>query len=367
LKIALCTDQHFGSRSSSKKWLQYQLDFFTKQMFPYIKDNKIEHVFFLGDLLHNRSEISLEVLNKITTEFFKPLSELNVNTTLILGNHDLRLKHSDGNLDFITELKYSDNFNIIETHTQIELNGYDIHLVPFNENSKVMDIPPGDILFGHFDMKNFKLNRKSLSRSGFEPTELKEWSRVYSGHYHVPSRYNNVTYIGSPFQIDLGSFGEDLGFTILDLTDDAIKETRITNNITPIFKKVIYNEIDNDNLEISISAESGVNNIYTKADLDGNIKSALTDSYLDIKVKQVKNKELYQKFIDSCDNVYKWGYFYDTLEELENIKVDDNELSIIEIVYKFIDQNSSIKNKDIIKHRFTEYFTQAEEQINWSE
>ena len=51
MKIALITDTHFGGRGDSPVFSEYIGRFYKEVFFPYLKDNKINNIIHLGDIV----------------------------------------------------------------------------------------------------------------------------------------------------------------------------------------------------------------------------------------------------------------------------------------------------------------------------
>ena len=59
MKIAILNDTHFGARNDSSIFLNYFLDFFEEQFFPYCKENNIDQIIHLGDLMDRRKYVMI--------------------------------------------------------------------------------------------------------------------------------------------------------------------------------------------------------------------------------------------------------------------------------------------------------------------
>ena len=64
MKIALITDTHFGARGDSILFYDYMMEFYNNVFFPYLKDNNIENVIHLGDVVDRRKFINFNILHK---------------------------------------------------------------------------------------------------------------------------------------------------------------------------------------------------------------------------------------------------------------------------------------------------------------
>ena len=91
MKLAIINDTHFGARNDSQIFLDYFLDFFENQFFPYCKENKITDVIHLGDFFDRRKFINFHTLAETKKRFLDRLSEYDITLHCVLGNHLLDL------------------------------------------------------------------------------------------------------------------------------------------------------------------------------------------------------------------------------------------------------------------------------------
>ena len=68
MKIAILNDSHFGARGDNQLFLDYFLDFFENQFFPYIKENNITEVLHLGDLMDRRKFVNFNTLTTVRND-----------------------------------------------------------------------------------------------------------------------------------------------------------------------------------------------------------------------------------------------------------------------------------------------------------
>ena len=73
MKIAILNDSHFGARGDNQLFLDYFLDFFENQFFPYLKENNITEVLHLGDLMDRRKFVNFNTLTTVRNRFMQPL------------------------------------------------------------------------------------------------------------------------------------------------------------------------------------------------------------------------------------------------------------------------------------------------------
>ena len=61
MKNLVIGDLHFGTKSNSQQWLQYQINYFEKQIFNIVQDNLFDRIIFLGDLTDIRWAINQQI------------------------------------------------------------------------------------------------------------------------------------------------------------------------------------------------------------------------------------------------------------------------------------------------------------------
>ena len=66
-----------------------------------------------------------------------------------------------------------------------------------------------------------------------------KFDRVFSGHYHMKSKKDNVTYLGNPYQLYWNDYGCKRGFHVFDT--DTLKTTFYRNPFDT-FHKIYYND-----------------------------------------------------------------------------------------------------------------------------
>ena len=257
--IALVSDIHLGLNNSSELFHTESINFFSRLKKDLIQKN-IKDIIFLGDVFHDRSEISLFTL-QTCTQILNSLKEFNI--IVILGNHDVPLKYSHNQVSSVSILSGYPNVYVV---TDVE---YIIHknkklgfLSWFTDHSK--RIEPVDILFAHLELSNFKFNNYSVCEHGMNASSFlnSSYTSVYTGHFHKHQvhKYTNgkITYVGSPFQHNYGDVGNENGYYLLNI-ETGEDEFCIDSN-SPKFFRVGLNElpscpIENNHIKIVLNEE----------------------------------------------------------------------------------------------------------------
>jgi DNA repair exonuclease SbcCD nuclease subunit len=325
--IAIIGDIHFGIKSFDKKIFEFQMEFFKKQFFPFLKEKKIKTVIHLGDFFNDREILDIYILNKIYTEFISFFEKNGITFYSILGNHDIYYKNTleIHSLKLFENLKY---FKVIDKPQIIQLGKYKCYFVPWLTNLKEFEFKKSDILFGHFEFKDFYIIKNYKSSFGFNLEDFKQYKLIFSGHFHIASKKDNLIYTGTPYQLSWNDFGENKGFCILK---DNFEYIFIPNFISPTYRKIIYTEKDNKPILFEDTGKE-LKQIKNKEQL-----------------KEVINHNFVKIFVENIKNETKFDNFYNKIMNLEPI----------EIKVKFLDD----KNEDEEKKQKIEKISDTDEMI----
>jgi hypothetical protein len=236
------------------------------------------------------------------------------------------------------------SISIVSSIEELTLNGKKILMVPWlikdtqyyndffnivNSNKKY------DLCFGHFAINTFEQVPNMVESKGFPIETFKNFTQVYSGHFHIRNKIENIQYLGSPYEITWNDFGNPKGMTILDL--DTMEQEFVENKISPKHVKIYLSSVIKD-----VSLLKGIKNNYvhfyfdavlptdkklffedkikTLGALDLSVIETVNDTGVDTSTADVEEdvQGLPIKFI------FSW---YDELKHPESI--DGNELKLI--------------------------------------
>jgi len=349
-QIVLFTDAHFGVKSFSKKFFANQIAFFKEQFFPYLLKNNIKEVIFLGDFIHDKEVIDNHINQVILEEIVDWFGKNNVNLWVILGNHDIYFKNIR-DFNYIETIKDRKNIKYVKESQVIKINDISFGFVPFGLENKLPSEFECDVLLGHFDFIGFKLNRYNVSKKGLTPTLVNNYKLVLSGHYHNKSKNGNIQYLGSPYQMDWGDFGDSRGFYTLD---KSLNLTFIENKISPKYLKVTYEQKHKQD-DPSIIIDDG-----EKQDKLG-FKEALElvrNQYVELQVFKYKNEVLYEQFKSELYNLQRIQNFQilDKYEKDILVAVEDYDKSNFELLQDYM--NEIEYPDEIDKNAFVDLFNE---------
>lgn len=328
--IAIITDTHFGVRKNSDAFLQSSLRFFKEQFVPYLKENGITKIAFLGDLFDNRISVHLKVHNEVYKLFNEYLKDFEI--YILVGNHDTYY-NSVIDVHSVEFLKLFDNVTVIDKTDVITIYDKKIVMVPWlvdkNEIRNIINTYEGDLIFGHFDISGFYFNKHKVSDDGISVDMFSnKFKKVFSGHFHTrSSRYIGDTefvYVGSPYQTTRNDIDEERGFVVLNL--ETFEYEHINNETSLKYIKLQYPQRFNRKL-----IECNIIDVYIKYD----------DSYKE------NNIERYLQKIESYNPIIRPYTFILNNEDLDsefNIS-ECNISSITNLMRNYVD-SLDIDNKE---------------------
>ena len=325
LEVALITDTHYGIRKGSQIFHDYFETFYRDTFFPTLDERGIDTVIHLGDCFDVRKGIDYWSLEWAKRVFFDPLKERGIHLHLIVGNHDIFYRNNLSLNSPTLNLSEYDNVTIYSSPTTANIKSIPVFMVPWvcEGNAELFveekEKSPADICMGHLELAGFYANRDYQCQHGTDPNVFKQFTAVFSGHFHKKSSKGNINYLGNPYQLYWNDEGDTRGFHIFNL---ETKDIEYIKNPNLMFHKVFYDE-DKDAIDIS----------------------GLSESYIKIIVEGKSTPIKLSKFVDS---LYDIG--------VHDVKVIDNhELSV--------DDDVEIESEDTLT-TLTNYVNSMEEQFN---
>jgi DNA repair exonuclease SbcCD nuclease subunit len=339
MKIAIIGDTHFGARNSNQVIEHWQKRFYEEFLWPKIDEMGIKTIIQTGDYFDNRKWINLQTMAFQKEVFVKQAQKRKISTFVIVGNHDIPLRHSLANSSVEQILSNEDFFRVVtKTHTE-DFDGRKVTLMPWicrdNEEESLKTLRTGgDIVLGHFEITGFVMHPGAIAHDGLSMSDFDNWNKVWSGHYHTQSENKNIHYVGTPYQMSWNDFSTKHGFWVYDTTDDSMV---FHENPFRYFNRFTW--------------ENGCNK--TTNDLN--------KSYVKINVKRKDNFEEFEKFIDwvNFGNPFEVK-ITESFEEFSADNVSDLiELhSTEELISEYV-EDVAANNKDDIKNLMLEIYNEA--------
>ena len=339
--IAFIGDTHFGARNSNSIVEYWQRKFYEEVFWPYIEKNGIKTIIQTGDWFDNRKWLNIQSIAFQKEVFVKPSQKLGVNVHVIVGNHDIPLRHSLTNNSVRQILEHEKNFSVYDKIETVEFEDRKITFMPWvckeNEEESFSVIKEGgDIVVGHFEIQGALMHPGSFSLEGIQYANFSKWKNVISGHFHAQSENENVHYIGTPYQMSWNDSTTKHGFWIFDTTSGS--KTFIENNFR-YFNRFVWNNSDIDSFDMT------------------NLKS----SYVKINVVKKNDFEAFEKFIDKVNFHSPFEVkITESFEDWNAENVDDliSVQSTQELIAEYVDDVAA-NNAEEIKNLMLQIYNEA--------
>lgn len=254
-KIVLLGDLHFGKNKFSHQTLDSQMRFFDEQLFPYMEKEGCDTIVQVGDVFDNRIVIDIEYLQLILKRFFDKLRDKKITFICIVGNHDIYHKTSREYTILSVIDRLYDNVTVINDRKEILINDKRCYFVPWilpNESLTSDELTGMNYVFGHFEIRNFEMTKGHIDEHSMLSPEFfkkkRSLKKVYSGHYHIKSDKEKITYLGTPYWLDWGDYATTRGFYVLD---KDFNETYVENEKSTKFVKLKYSDTQAKPLDIT--------------------------------------------------------------------------------------------------------------------
>jgi DNA repair exonuclease SbcCD nuclease subunit len=337
MRLAFLNDTHCGVRNSSDIFIKYQEAFYNDVFFPYLLENDIKHIVHLGDYYEHRRFINFKALQSNRVVFLDKLREYGITMDIVPGNHDVYYKNTI-QLNALKELMghYINEVTIHMDPTVLDFDGLKLGLVPWicSENEQQIDEflrnCKADMIGGHFEIAGFELLRGIICKEGMDKAPLERFERVFSGHYHIKSRQDNIEYFGAQMEFFWNDAGEDKFFHILDT---ETREVTAVQNPIKLFEKIYYDDENRDYNE------------YSTDHLD--------DKFVKIVVVNKTDPFTFDRFVDRVQSrkIYEMKIQEDFSEFLgENVSDEGIEIEdTTELLRGYVDNIETILDKERLK------------------
>lgn len=325
--IVILGDTHFGVRSDSLDFHKYYEKFYNDVFFPYLIENNIKTVVQLGDLFDRRKFINFNSLYLCRKYFFNRLKEYGITLHTLVGNHDIFYRNTLEVSSSTLILNEYDNIIVHDEFQTVEFESIKVDIIPWicDDNQKEifdkMKESKADICFGHFEIDGFQMDRGTVHHGGLDRKELKKYDIVLSGHFHHKSHADNITYVGTPYEMTWSDYNDPRGFHILNT---ETRDLTFVQNPYTMFHKIFYDD--------------GKQDFDHWKNFDFN---SLKDTYVKVVVLNKQNPYLFDGVIDS---LYKASVSdIGIVEDFTDCTIDDDQDLIdqaedtMTILSKFID------------------------------
>ena len=252
-RLWLIGDIHFGNKSNSFEWLDYQKQLFRDLYIPHFEEHAKEGdcLLFMGDMFDNKTLLNVTILNEVV-ELLADVSKFFESVFSLVGNHDVPRK--DAFINSYTPLRLPPNFYVIDKPTVIKSKfGQKIAMVPWNKSYddelEILKGLPDDVfdLFMHTFIIGFTFNgifkpeNTEQKKYGNEISDFTKFNRVWSGHVHTPQKKANIIFTGAALHLNRNDINQDRFFYVLDYENGG-HYTEYENELSPKFRRMSFEE-----------------------------------------------------------------------------------------------------------------------------
>ena len=345
MRIAIITDQHFGSRKGSKHFHEYFKQFYDEIFFPTLEKEGITTVVDMGDTFDNRRGIDFWALDWAKEHYFDRLRDMGITVHTIVGNHTAYYKNTNDINAIDLLLSEYDNIICYNKATEIKLGNLDILLVPWinqeneAETYNLIESTKSKVVMGHLELTGFNANKYVVMEHGADKGVYERFDHVFSGHYHTRSSEGNIKYLGNPYEIYWTDVDDPRGFNLFD-TDTC--ELEIIDNPFKMFHYIHYNDTPHQLIDTS----------------------KYTNKIVKIVIQKKTNSKDFEKFIDKFyrSNVYELkivdNFDFTGYYDPDEVDAEDSE-DTISILNRYIDDAEVSLDKSLIKNLLKDVYVEA--------
>jgi DNA repair exonuclease SbcCD nuclease subunit len=344
MKVAIITDTHYGARKGSKLFQDYFELFYKNVFFPTLEQYGITTVIHMGDAFDSRKSIDYQSFEWAKKVVFEPLSKYDVH--LITGNHDCYYKNTNNVNSPNLLLQSYPNVKTYSSPTEIKVGNLNVLLLPWicmeneEQSLKLIKKTKCKIVMGHLELQGFRVNRSVVMEHGLEADIFKNFTKVFSGHYHTRSDNGTVFYLGNPYEMFWNDVNDPRGFHIFDT--ETLEHTPI-NNPYRLFYNIYYDDTP-----------------YQMFDA-----SEYENKIVKVIVRKKSDTKQFEKFIDKLysANVSELKIIENfEIQESENFEAFDSE-DTMSILNRYIQEAEINLDKSIVQKMIHEVYKEACELV----
>ena len=272
-KTLVFTDLHVGLSGNKETKLGICKDV-VAQIAAGSRRHGVKNIIFCGDWFHSRTTLDVNSVN-VALDLMESLAKT-AKVYMVLGNHDLYLKDSV-DVNSVNMFKSMDNVEIVGKTEIFGLNRFKCAFVPWLGKLDGLEKDSLDFMFGHFEVSSkyltesyfeehraktrtgsatsAELDRQLWARRGsgelvgnfVDP--LKKTGTLFAGHIHQHreflSKGKKFVFVGSPYQQNLGEYGYDTGYYLIDESGSyEFVETSAPKHVRISMSDVTANGVD---------------------------------------------------------------------------------------------------------------------------
>ena len=328
--------------------MEYQNKFYNDLFFPYLIENNITTLIHLGDVVDRRKFINHKTAHNFKQVFWNRLEELNIDTHVIIGNHDTYYKNTN-EVNALQNLNLNKNCTIYTKATEVAFDGLDILFLPWicddnlDDSIHTIDQSQSPICMGHLEIKGFEMHKGHINEHGLEKEQFIKFEKVLSGHFHKKSDDGRIHYLGTQYEMTWSDYKCPKGFHIFDTETREIE--RVANPLR-MFKKIVYDDKKTD---------------YNQFDL-----SEYDNTHVKLFISQKTDDDMYNRFVEkmyNAINVHELQIIEDPTDLNASIRGDILEQGedTLTFLNNYIDQVETDVDKQKLKQFAKELYVEASE------
>ena len=344
MKVAIITDTHYGARKGSKLFQDYFELFYKNVFFPTLEQYGITTVIHMGDAFDSRKSIDYQSFEWAKKVVFEPLSKYDVH--LITGNHDCYYKNTNNVNSPNLLLQSYPNVKTYSSPTEIKVGDLNVLLLPWicmeneEQSLKAIKNTKSKIAMGHLELQGFHVNRSVVMEHGLEANIFKNFTKVFSGHYHTRSDNGTVFYLGNPYEMFWNDVNDPRGFTIFDT--ETLEHTPI-DNPHRLFYNIYYEDTPYQMFDAS-EYENKIVKVIVRKKSDTKQFEKFIDKLYSANVSELKIVENFQ------------------IQESEDFEAFDSE-DTMSILNRYIEEAEVNLDKTIVQKLLQEVYQEACELV----
>jgi len=344
MKVAIITDTHYGARKGSKLFQDYFELFYKNVFFPTLEQYGITTIIHMGDAFDSRKSIDYQSFEWAKKVVFEPLSKYDVH--LITGNHDCYYKNTNNVNSPNLLLQSYPNVKTYSSPTEIKVGNLNVLLLPWicmeneEQSLKLIKKTKCKIAMGHLELQGFHVNRSVVMEHGLEANIFKNFTKVFSGHYHTRSDNGTIFYLGNPYEMFWNDVNDPRGFTIFDT--ETLEHTPI-NNPYRLFYNIYYEDTPYQMFDAS-EYENKIVKVIVRKKTDTKQFEKFIDKLYSSNVSELKIVENFQ------------------IQESENFEAFDSE-DTMSILNRYIEEAEVSLDKTIVQKLLQEVYQEACELV----
>lgn len=344
-QIIILGDMHIGARNASLPVANFQIKFFTEQLFPFMQENNITKIFQLGDVFDVRKFTNHSIFDLWKTQVFDEMIKLGIEFYCLVGNHDSAFKNTINvnSPDLLLKKNFS-NVKVFSVPTEVVVGHNSFLFIPWicQENEKAIEelikSTAADVCLGHFEFKGYEMHKGQKAEDGMDIKGFEKFKLLLSGHFHT----RNLPYVGTPYEMSWIDFGDAKGFHVLN--SDTL-DIKFIKNKKSLFKKFEYDDACNpDDYYKEIIAEEFIG------------------TYAKIVVVNKKNLVGFDLFINKLDSIGVLDLkIVEDISSLES-SADDEELKLDDtktLLSKYIDTTDFELDKERLKNKMIALYVES--------